>query len=242
MTLSFEVLLFLGVVGFYLSDSIMLLYANEWVFSQTHGKWAFALPQTNWQLLRKHLYWPNPFTPARPLFRVFWSAADSRPHDPVAFRHFLSALKRLRYPLYSLLVLQLVGLPAVLFGLGANLGLLILFGAVYLNIAVLSVQVYRYRAALGLSKKGVAKLAFDSLACPPLALNLLRKISLQSCFIGDPVAFAHQSFDPITFEQLRKSLCQQVDKAMRFEDEASPKYAQLQAYHNRIMEMRPYSH
>lgn len=230
----------MGVVGFYLFDSMMLLYVNELVFSETNGKWTFSFPKPHWQMLKKYLYLPNPFTPDRPLFRVFWSVSvvDGYLQDQEALRHFLYAVKRLRYLTYSLLALQFVGLPVVLFSLGANLGLLVLFGAIYINIAALSIQIYPQREQLGLSGKMLAKLAFDSLVCPPLALNILRKISLQYRFVGDPVGFAHQSFDTETFNQLIKSLCQQVDKAMQFEDEGSPKYANLKNYRNRIMDMQ----
>ncbi len=51
--MSFEIMLVLGIVGFYLFDSAMLLYVNELVFVEKNGKWVFGRPEWGWQMLGK---------------------------------------------------------------------------------------------------------------------------------------------------------------------------------------------
>lgn len=240
MTLSFEILLVLGVAGFYLFDSAMLLYVNELVFAEKDGKWMFDRPESGWQMLGKNLYLPNPLTPDNPLFRTCWvvaSEANERQEDHEALRLFLSALNPLRYMTFGLFVLLLIGLPIVLLCFGTGLALLLLFGIIYCTISVMLAQIYRQREKLGLSGKTFAKLAFDSLACAPFALNLVRKITLHRPLVGDPICFAHQVLDAAAFAQLVQALCHRVDEEIEFEDEASPRYGVLKDFRNRIASM-----
>lgn len=241
MILSFEVLLVLGTIGLYLFDSAMLLYTNELVFAETNGRWIFACPGSHWQLLGKNPYLPNPLTPDDLLFRVYWSASEPSEHreSQDVLQHFIRALTPLRYMVSVLLMLLLIGLPLVLFRFGTGLELLILLGAIYLIITVILVQTYRRREVLGLSGKAFAGLAFDSLACAPFALNIVRKITLQHSLVGDPISFAHKTFDADTFAKLVNSLCNRVDEEMELEDEESSRHSELEAYRKWITSMAP---
>lgn len=232
-------MLALGVVGFYLFDSAMLLYANELVYAETNGKWVFAYPESRWQMLGKNLYLPNPLTPDSPLFRVCWfvSGSSELQEDQDALQHFIRTLNPLRHMTLGLLVLLLAGLPLVLFFFGTGAGLLILLGAVYFTISAMLIQTYRQREELGLPGKTFAKLAFDSLACAPFALNLVRKLTLRRSLVEDPISFAHQVFDDATFARLVSVLCNRVDEELEFEDEASSQYIALKDYRNRITSM-----
>lgn len=240
MTFSFELLLVLGVAGFYLFDSAMLLYVNELIFAEKKGKWVFGRPDSGWQMLGKNLYFPNPLTPDNPLFRACWVAAsvsNECQEDLEALRQFLSALNPLRYMTYSLFVLLLIGLPIVLFEFGTGLGFLLLLGVVYFTILVMLIQIYRQREELGLSGRAFTKLAFDSLACAPFAINLLRKITLRRSLAGDPIFFAHQVLDADAFAKLIHALCQRLDEEIEFEDESSLRCSALKGYRNRITSM-----
>lgn len=240
MTLPFEIMLVLGIVGFYLFDSAMLLYANELIFAENNGKWVFGRPESGWQMLGKNLYMPNPLTPDYPLFRACWvvaSASNERQEDIEALRQFLNVLNPLRYMTFGLFALLLIWLPIVLLGFGTGLGLLLLLGVIYCTITVMLAQIYRQREELGLSGKTFAKLAFDSLACAPFALNLVRKITLNRSLVGDPICFAHQVLDADAFAQLVQALCHRVDEEIEFEDEASPRCGALKDFRNRIASM-----
>lgn len=242
---SFEVLLVLGTIGFYLVDSAMLLCDNELVFVETNGRWTFATG-SSWQLLHKNPYFPNPLTPDNPLFRVCWSVSfiSEYQEDQDALRNFISALAPLRYLVRALLVLLLIGLPLTVFWFGTGLGLILLFGVVYVFIVMMLVYTYLYREILGLSVKSFAMLAFDSLACAPFAINLVRKITLRRSLAGDPISFAHKNFDADTFARLVSALCDRVDEeilywdsSLEFEVEEISLRNELETFRNRITGM-----
>lgn len=227
---SFEVLLALGVVGFYLLDSAMLLYANELVYLHARQRWSFIATTSHWQILGRYLYLPNLLTPEKALFRVCWSAAAPNTRDDEddgALQRLLSTVDSLRYLVHLLWVLLIIGLPLTLIMTGTGIAFLLILGLVYGTIVALLVQVYRKRAALGLSARSFSKLAFDSLACAPLALNLVRKITLLHPLTNDPIRFAKHRFDDPAFSRLVETLSQWITNELEFEDEASPRYRNL---------------
>ena len=133
-------MLVLGIVGFYLFDSAMLLYVNELVFVEKNGKWGVGRPESEWQMLGKSLYVPNPLTPDYPLFRACWvvaSASNEHQEDIETLRQFINDLNPLRYMTFSLFVLLLIGLPMVLLGFGTGLALLLLLGVIYCTISIM---------------------------------------------------------------------------------------------------------
>ncbi len=233
-------MLVLGISGFYLFDSAMLLYANELVFVKQDGEWTFGRPGSGWEMLRKFIYLPNPLTPDYPLFRVCWvisSAPNEHQEDMEALQQFLNILSPLRYMTFSLFVLLLIGLPVVVLGFGTGLVLLLLLGVIYCVISVMLALIYRQREKLGLSVKSFAKLAFDSFACAPFALNLVRKITLRRSLMGDPICFAYKALDADAFVNLVQALCHRVDEEIEFEDEASPRCSALKDFRNKIESM-----
>jgi hypothetical protein len=240
VNLSFETMLVLGVTGFYLYDSAMMLYSNELVF--TAGKqWHFASAESHWQLLGKNLYLPNPLTPGRALFRVCWFITDSsKPQQDLhVLSNFLDSLRPLRGMTYGLFALMFIGLPVMIFGFGSGLELLIIVAATYLTIVAMLLYVLIQRTALRLSKKAISKLAFESLACAPFALNLLRKISLQHSLAGDPIVFAQKNFDADTFKHLTQVITQRIDTEIVCEDDSTPRYTSLLSYRSKILGMAP---
>jgi hypothetical protein len=151
VTLSFEIMLVLGVVGFYIFDSAMLLYSNELAYVQMKGRWSFVYPESHWQIFGKNPYIPNPLSPDSPLFRVYWTVSRSseQQEDHEALQRFLGALNPLRHFTILLFALLIVGLPIVLSRFGTGLGFLILLGFVYITISGMLIQTYRQREADG---------------------------------------------------------------------------------------------
>jgi hypothetical protein len=154
-----------------------------------------------------------------------------------SLEQFITVLMSVRAILVVLLLLFLVGLPLVLFLYGSGSQLLWLFGAVYLTIILIMVQVYRIRKVLGVSNKRFLGLAFESLLCAPFALNIMRKLSLYHPLLVDPVGFASNSFDRVTFCQLADAVLLRVDEQLELEEIDSLSYRSLQAYQERIKGM-----
>ena len=234
---SFEILLVLGAFGFYLYDSGMLLYVNEMVFLRDRRQWNFAYPGNNWLLLGRSPYIPNPLTPDIAIFRVYWSDTDqSSQNSNKSIEQFVTALVPLQYFVGVLLAQFFVVLPFVLFLYGSGPQLLWAFGAIYLNIAVILVVVYRKKDILGVSKRKFLVLSFESLACAPFALNILRKLTLHRSLVGDPIKFAKIMFDQNAYLSLVGVVSKRIDEQLELVDIDTPRYASLQAYKEKIQE------
>lgn len=237
MLIPFEVQLLAGAWLFYLFDASLLLYGNELIFSVCRGRWAFA-NGSDVHILRKRPYLPNPLLPGMPIFRVCWGASlRGASGGPETLAAFLRALRPLQWLLALFFCILWGGLGWVALGHTAFLLPLILL--VYGNALLLVVVLVCLRVRLGLDRKTVAKLAFDALACPPLALNLVRKISLARPLAGDPVDFARQALSPAAFAGLIETLCQRLDAKLLALPEEDARRAEIVAYRKKLKEQLP---
>jgi hypothetical protein len=233
----FEVLLPLGAIGLYLFDSTLLLYSNELLFVRRAGRWSFAAGSAL-LLAGRRVCFLNPFTPGTPQFRVRWSEADTRQaqESREELDAFLAALGPLRYLVIILWVLLLV-LPVELFLLGTGIELLALMAAFYaVTVAALG-YIYARRRELRVSGKSFLALSFDSLACAPFAINLLRKLALRRPLAGNPIDFARRTFEPATFSTLIHDVCRRVSDEQQREYGQTPRWAELEAYRSELMAM-----
>ena len=241
MNPSSEILIVLGVVGFYLYDSAMLLYSNEFVLIEAHGAWTFRYPQGDWQLLGRTPYLPNPLTPYAAIFRVSWSPSnlgEQHQEDP-KLQEFTSALNPLRYIVVVLLVLLVGELPLLLLHFGVNLGVLVLVGVVYLTIIAMLLIVFLRRRVLQLSSRACGALAVELLACAPFAINTLRRIAVSRSIAGDPIRFARERLSTESFAKLVSLVCGRLDEALELEDEGSERRGAIVAYRDWITSIGP---
>lgn len=238
MTLSTEVLLVGGVAAFYLLDSAMLLYSDEVVFTESCGRWSWSAGSA-WQLLRRNPYLPNPLSPDSAMFRASWSL--SPPARPESYRDSLravsDALAPLRRAVVVLLVLLLAGLPLYLY-IGLDAPVVVLALAIYLAALVAAAMLVRRRRLFGLSNRECAELALGSLACPPLAINLVRKIALRMQVVKDPLAFAQELLDAESFAGFLRAANEWIEQELEWEPAGTVRQAELGRYRARIESLR----
>jgi hypothetical protein len=237
VTLSTEALLVGGVAAFYLLDSAMLLYSDEVVFTESCGSWSWS-GGSAWQLLRRNPYLPNPLSPDSLTFRASWSL--SPPARLESYRDSLravsDALVPLRRAVVVLLVLLLAGLPLYLY-IGLDAPVVVLALVIYVTALVAAVLLVRRRRLFGLSNRECAELALGSLACPPLAINLVRKIALRMPLIEDPLAFAQELLDAESFAGLLRAARRWIEEELEWEADGSARHAELGRYRARIEAM-----
>jgi hypothetical protein len=188
-----ELWLPLGAIAFHLYDATQALWHNEVLFERAGGRWRLVA-DSSLRRWGRRLVLPNPFAPRRPLFRVAWSIADTRPAGDNDLTSFFAALRPLGV-ICQLLMLLLLALWPLCWILGAGLAVLALFALYYLLVIAALVLVYLRRKALALSTRSWWSLAFDVLACAPFAINIVRKLSLRHGIAGNPVDFAAGHFD-----------------------------------------------
>jgi len=233
----FEVLLPLGAIGLYLLDSALLMYSNELLFLRHRRQWDFA-EGSQLILLGRRVYLPNPLTPNVPLFRIRWSEHDSRERreQPDEILRFAAVLRPVQYFVLGLLLL-LLALPVELLWFGTGLALLALFAAFYMVVFASLGYIYVRRRELRVSGKAFLWLSFDSLACAPFAINLVRKLSMRRSLAGNPIGFAKQTFNTETFARLVRHLCSHVEGEQQREEKQTPRWYELDAFRRELVEM-----
>ena len=231
--MSTEAALMLIAVALYLYDATLLLARNEAVvFRGWGGRWYTGFGAHRWLLDGKEPYLPNPWLPHRGLWRLTWQWNDQpAPSRPATAQHTVTAPHELAYlaaPLYLSALGLFVLLPLGLFSrLGlpmAALAIAVVYLANIVNLCVL----FALRHRLHLPPKSFARIAFECLACPPFALNLVRKVCAARRVDEDLMAAATRLLPP---ERLTMTHCEgllRLDEQIDFEPDGSARMALLQ--------------
>ena len=228
MNIPAEMQLMALVILLYIYDSALLLYKNEAVLMpKGRNHWAVLWGGENAHWRGKKLFFPNLLVLHRPLFRVSWqfekdSAASGE--DWAKWR----ALYRTLTPMVYGAALALFGwLPFTLFFSLTDSNVILTLALLYLNIMAALVWLFRQRKVLGLSRGRLAALSFECLICPPLALNLVRKLSLEVTSNEDLLRAAHRLLDTAAWQTAKMKFLAQLDDELEGEDEASTRFALL---------------
>lgn len=174
---SAQALLLPGILAFYLFDAALLLYADEVVFTRTGRRWRAVLGQgAAWS--GRSLSLPTGLSPGSPLLRSAWRVPEvASPSVPLV--QLLAVVAPLRWHAWLLAASLLLGVPAALYWRPGPFWLLALLGLIYLPTLAAVLYLWHRRQMAGLSRRQVLAIAFDVLACPPFALNLVSRVTLR---------------------------------------------------------------
>ncbi|MBL8532534.1 MAG: hypothetical protein JNL33_01660 [Betaproteobacteria bacterium] len=236
MGVSAEVLLMAAILGLYLYDSAQLLYRNEAVLIPAgQNDWIVGFGSEHLGVLRKELYIPNPLLMHRPMFRMSWQlegndAATSLAQPPVRAFFPLAPL------VWSMAIALFVFLPVGFFTrLGEPvllLALVLLFTSILLALA----WTWAHRGELQLSARRFLGLAFESLVCPPFALNLIRHLSMATPMSEDLIHAARRLQTPSRWARTRQQIVLRLTNELEAEEENSPRHVRLQAHRQSLID------
>ncbi len=180
----------------YLYDSSALLYTNEAIFSCGHTRrWSVSTGWAGFTFAGRTLCILNPFTPHHPAFRLAWDVASvdipalQTPAVGSTWSDRTSAFDRLVLTTWVAWIALFIVLPI---GLFTAAGAYAVVPALLLLYASSLVGLWRLRRATALGppdRKRFVGFAFECLACPPFAANMIRRITLQER-IAEPVPVA----------------------------------------------------
>jgi hypothetical protein len=164
-----------------LIDSAVLLKAGEFTFRlETDDRVELRLPAAPF-LVRNHelvfalvSYFLRPFYLSS--IRAPSTVRADKLHElrPVHAVHRVLGL----FAGAAFLLIVVVG-PAVSAAWGINLALFSVLPALYANSLAALVCVFRHRRALGTTNSDLSRLAFELLACPVLAVNVVKKLTMR---------------------------------------------------------------
>jgi hypothetical protein len=233
--LSYEVELLALAIVFYLYDSSVLLYSNEAVF--TCGgtrRWSATSGWTGFVFAGRFLCILNPFTPHNPSFRLSWEF-DALPEakDPSwserAQKHRMLAPWTLSGGIALFVLLPI--------GMFTSLGRFLVIPALFMLYGSTFLALFKLRRSESLATLGRRRywgFAFECIACPPFAVNMIRRITLAHQ-IAEPVPIAAvRLLDAARWAELRQQCMSRLDGAIQLAAENSTELAALEAQKRRL--------
>jgi hypothetical protein len=239
--LSHEVELLILAVIFYLYDSSVLLYSNEAILTCDNARrWSATTGWIGFVLAGRSLCLLNPFTPYRPAFRLSWDfnrlEAETDDRDwPKRAQEFKSIAPLTVTAGIALFLLLPVGMFTELGRYAVIPAVIILYGSILLALW----QVRRKRILAAVGRKHFWGFAFECLACPPFAVNMVRRITLADR-IAEPLPLAGvRLLDADRWADLRDRCITRIDDAIQRVGEDSREQKELQAQKQRLSVLVP---
>lgn len=216
--LTFEYLVILGLVGFYLYDSAKLCFYNEFYITKGFFQKIDAQMLTNqFSVFKKFLMIPQPFCPQYLCFKARWQLNKLNENDQVlqkdihTISDFYKILRPLQYLIYANTIFTLILLPLALVLKWGYLLLAVIITLIYLINFFNILVIFFLRNKLQLSNLKFIHLLTDALFCPPFALNLLQKICLNYEIKSDAVVLCQQLLAPDEFQQLLQQIIDDIE-------------------------------
>jgi len=237
--LSYEVQLLGLALLLYLYDSSALLYSNEAIFSSDRTRrWSASTGWAGFTLAGRTLCILNPFTPHQPAFRLAWDfqSVDSAGGDASWSDRapaFDSVVSTTLIAGISLFILLPVGMLTPV-GAYAVVPALVLF---YAASIVGLWRLRRSSAFTPLDGKRFIGFAFECLACPPFAVNIIRRLSLHER-ITEPVPLAGvRLLDADRWHRLQAYCVSRLDEAIEVTAGDSALLTTLGAQRRRLLDL-----
>ncbi|KKW75972.1 hypothetical protein AAV96_15335 [Acinetobacter sp. AG1] len=215
MHLPFDILIVIGIVGFYIYDSAQLYFYNE--FNITKG----IRPIFNFQHIsktlncfNKYLVIPNLFLSHQLIFKCAWKIKNISSPTHLDSEDNIKIISKTLRPLQFLNILLFwltIGiLPILIIFKFGYIALTITVSLIYLLNVFSIIFVITKRKVLQLSWSKVMQLLLDILLCPPFALNLLRKISLNYNIETEGTVLAAQILNTDNYQNLLNEIVHDI--------------------------------
>lgn len=244
--MSYEVELLALAIIFYLYDSSVLLYSNEVVFTCDGAKrWAATTGRLGLVFAGRTLCVLNPFTPHRPSFRLNWQfdgleldnekpEVEKPESENPAWSARAQDLKTLAPAILAAAIALYIFLPLGMFTALGRYAVIPAVVLLYGSTVFALLQLRRKEIVKTFSRKRFLGFAFECIACPPFAVNMVRRLTL-GLRIAEPVPLAAvRLLDADRWAQLREFCIARLDEAMQVAAEHSDEVAMLEAQKQRL--------
>lgn len=223
-------------LGLHLQDAILLLYANEGILAcSLAGTWSLRLGSPQARLFGRELLLPHLLLVHRPLYRLQWNFEQAPRGDIAAWQPRTELLRPVGFVVMAIGVVQFLVFPLVLLVYLTDLALLLTIGGLYLCILLGLVLVGRSREALGMSQRQYWGLCFECVICPPIAVNLVRKVSLTMSRACDLTQVAQVCLANDAWARARALLGERLQTELTFLEEGSAPYQAMQRRHAQLL-------
>ncbi len=239
--LSYELELLALAVAFYLYDSSVLLFSNEVVLTcDSARRWSAITGQGGIQLAGRTLCVLNPFTPYRAAFRLCWNYDQMDPDKQDS--SWSGRALNLRPLTATTLCTGLALFVLLPIGMLSPLGAYGVIPAVSLMYGSILLALWQQRSILARNdRRRYLGSAFECIACPPFAVNLIRRSTLAERIAEPAPIAAARLLDSGRWREVRDYYAMRLEEAMRMAEENSDerRILESQRQHLNALDPRP---
>ncbi|WP_053842406.1 hypothetical protein [Paracidovorax avenae] len=202
-----EAQVMLAICAFYAYDACVPMAEGAGLVRRPRRTcWRGMLATQGFEVRWAYLAWPALLSPHQPVYQLRWQTDQvGLPGDAAAVRRLQAHADSFRHfvlPLYGLGASLFLLLPSALFVWPGEAVQLAAAGMIYFFAAWTAVWTWRH-GDKGHSPRPVARsVAIQALACPPFALNSVRKLAAAYAPGMDLLQAAHRLLDPPAWHAL----------------------------------------
>ncbi len=211
--------LFVLAALLYVYDSALLLFVNEGTLTTCRKGWSVKTANSGFTIRGKNLFFPNLLLPHRPVFRLSWNYKNPTSTSKVTWGKEKSLYSAFIPMVYAMAITLFCTLPAVLFFNRSDIALLSCLVLIYLTSALTGVVLFLLRKRLQLTRSKCWSIFLECLLCPPLTINVIRKISTQKVLHSSLVAAGVSLLEKEDWLHLRDELIAQIDNEIEHANE-----------------------
>ena len=213
--LSTESQLILAALVFYFYETSILIFENEALLSYSgKNNWIVKSARNGLSFGGKYLFIPNFFMLHRPIYRLNWDLIDLNLDLPADFEKNKLFFSDLNFVVYGSAISIFFFLPVGLFLKQNNSTLLLILCNIYLNSSIAIYLLYKNSKKLNIDSKVIRKLAIECFLCPPVTMNLIRRLSLNKPVGITSLNAAYNFSDEFSWPSLKIQLNYDVDEAL----------------------------
>lgn len=236
MSISTEAQLLIVVVFFYIYDSCQLLFFNEGIITKHRKRYTATINKNGLLLMGKRLYVPNLLLPHKPTYKLSWNPENIAQIPSLDWVSEKRLYLWFIFPAYGMTLSLFIITPAVYYLSSLGEGLLWCLALIYCFSIIVGIGLYRYRKPLGLGNKKALSVFFECLFCPPLIINIVRKLSLLRPIQDNFAQSAFQILGKEQWEELRNDLIAYIEEEIE-ETDTEDKIARLNQSKDQLLEM-----
>lgn len=212
------------VVGLYLLDCTVPLARGQALLERAGRHWTLSFGNPHYIILGKAIGLLNPFTPWIPAFKTLPLVAV-QPGGSITPSQAARALAPLRIPALLQFVLVLIVIPVTITRYPGWPFLIGLFLA-YLNLCAMLALAFAAPRRARAKPNHLLSVAFTSIVCLPLSVNLHRRLCMSLTLTGD--AFRFLKLVPGRFRTAtRMKLLTHIEETLQETEEATPAFRTL---------------
>jgi len=215
-----EIQLLLVAGFFFFYEASILIYENEAILMPDGRKeWDVKIGPKGFKLSNKYLFFSNILLLHRPVYRLTWDPKNLDIEVKPELTGATTKFSEFNYVVYGAAITIFIILPVALLFNPTPVTLLTTTLGIYLNSACAAWLLLRRSGQIKFGLKLARKTAIECLLCPPITLNLVRRLSTSDSLKTSALAACYRYCDELDWEQSKAHFLDLLNQSIEIENE-----------------------